>query len=133
MLVVSHCLQIGYIYVYIFNILYVTIGSVRHCGGLFVKAQYWQETNTIDISTNKQCFARRNLLGLKLIKCNQRNWSHFKQTLKKSPLKPSARYTIDQFEKRLGWCREATADSREIRSQGHNKHQILYKQWAALI
>jgi len=30
-----------------------------------------------------------NLLCLKLIKCNQRNWSRFKQTLKKSPLKPS--------------------------------------------
>ena len=25
----------------------------------------------------------------------------------KSPHKPSASYTIDQFEKRLDWCREA--------------------------
>jgi len=84
----------------------------------------------IDIGTNKQCFTP-NLLGLKLIKCNQRNWSRFKQTLKKSPQKPSAIFTIDRFGKRLGWCREATADGRESRSQGHNKH--MYKQWAALI
>ena len=129
MLVVSHCLQIGEtaVYIYIFNILYVTIGSVRHCAGLFVKLSTGRiQTRLISAQTNSAL--HQNLLGLKLIKCNQRNWSRFKQTLKKSPHKPSARYTIDQFEKRLGWCREATADGRESRSQGHNKHQILYKQ-----
>ena len=33
----------------------------------------WQETNAIDIGANKQDFVP-NLLCLKLIKCNQRNW-----------------------------------------------------------
>ena len=61
-------------------------------------------TNTIDTGANKQCFAP-NLLRLKLIKCSQRNWSRFKQTLKKKSLhKPSASYTVDRFEKRLNWC-----------------------------
>ena len=60
----------------------------------------------IDICANKQCFVP-NVLYLKLIKCNQRNWSRFKQTLKKSLHKPSCSYTIDRFEKRLDWWREA--------------------------
>ena len=81
----------------------------------------WQETNEIDISANKQCFAP-NLLSLKLIKCNQRNWSLVKQTLKKSPHKPSTNYTIDWFEKRSDWC--CKADGRwQSRSQGHNKQR----------
>ena len=73
------------------------------------------------ISANKQCFAP-NLLCLKLIKCNQRNWSRFKQTLKKSPLKPSDGCIIDQFEKRLDWCCEADGRA-EAMSIGHNKQQ----------
>ena len=111
-----------YIYIYLqYSICYYRIGKTPWW--TICKAQYWQETSAIDIGTNKQCFAP-NLLGLKLIKCNQRNWSHFKQTLKKSPHQSSARYTIDQFEKLLGWCSEATSDKREQ----NNKH--LYKQWA---
>ena len=77
----------------------------------------WQETNAIDISANKQGFAP-NLLYLKLIKCNQRNWSRFKQILKKSPHRPSTGYTIDGYEKQPDWCRETNA-RRQSRCQGH--------------
>ena len=80
----------------------------------------WQETNAI---ANKQCFAP-NLLYIKLIKCNQRNWSCFKQTLKKSPHKPSTSYTIDQFEKRSDWCRKA--DGRAEPQQTTNSAMQLY-------
>ena len=84
----------------------------------------WLETNPIDIGANKQCFAP-NLLFLKLIKCNHRNWSRFKQTLKKSPHKPSASYTIDRFEKRsdcgIGAAKPMADDRAEARGTTNNE------------
>ena len=55
----------------------------------------------------KQTMLCTKFTGPKVDKCNQRNWSPFKQTLKTSPHKPSTSYTIDRFEKRSHWCREA--------------------------
>jgi len=82
-------------------------------------------TNAIDISTNKQCFAP-NLLCLKLIKCNQKKWSRFKQTLKKSLHKPIASYTIDRFEKRSDWCRaEQKPGHNKQRTQQHSCTSVL--------
>ena len=72
----------------------------------------------MDIGANKQCFAP-NLLYLKLINCNYRNLSHFKQTLKKSPHQPST-IDLDRFEKRLDWCHKADENlGTNTKSGGH--------------
>ena len=64
MLVVSHCLQIGYICIYLqYSICYYRIGKTLWW--TICKAQYWQETNAIDIGTNKQCFVP-NVTGPKV-------------------------------------------------------------------
>ena len=49
-------------------------------------------------------------------------------TLKKLPHKPSAGYTIDRFEKRLDWCREANgrAEARARAQQTTNSATQLY-------
>ena len=59
--------------------------------------------------------AKHCLLCLKLIKHNQRIWSHFKETLDKSSHKPSVSYTID-------WSLDVE-DRTEARDRAHNKQQ----------
>ena len=54
-----------------------------------------------------------------------KNWSRFKQTLKKSPHKPSAGYTIDQFEKQSDWCREADGRA-EARGTTNSATQLYF-------
>ena len=64
-----------------------------------------------DLYRRKQIMLCTKFICLKLIKCKQRNWSRFKQILKKSPHKQSASYKIDWFE----------ADGREARGTTNNE------------